>query len=123
MSNRVRATIMSLGLAVLILITLGIILFFGIAIFTQPIETAGDKFMNALRDDNYAEAFMLSANNLQKQIVDPDGLKQSLHASPPALIPEKWIFTSRFVTSQMGQLDGTVNLKDGTIVKIRLVFD
>ena len=106
------------------LVIIGCIAFFGITFFaannlTQPMSTAGESFMTAVRDGNYAAAYALCTPALQQELGDLSEFESTMQDNRPT----KWNFTSRQVENNSGQLDGTATLQDGSAADVRLVLD
>lgn len=106
------------------LLIIGCIAFFGITFFaannlTQPMSTAGESFMTAVRDGNYAAAYALCTPALQQELGDVSEFENTMQDNRPS----KWNFTSRQVENNTGQLDGTATLQDGSEADVRLVLD
>ncbi len=78
---------------------------------TQPVADAGDKFMQSLRDGNYAAAHALMHPDLQQEIGTPQDLRQMIESNKAQ--PKKWTFTSRDIENDEGYLEGSVTMTGG----------
>ncbi len=94
--------LLALGACVL-LISLGV--FAGVSA-TKPIADVGKAFMTALKDGDYARAFALCSTDLQTELGDA-GQLQALIEDGNAQ-PASWKFSSRNISDDQGQLEGTV---------------
>jgi hypothetical protein len=106
------------------LLIIGCIAVFGVTFFaannlTQPMSTAGESFMTAVRDGNYPQAYALCTPALQQELGDIEEFTSTMQDNRPT----KWNFTSRQVNNNTGQLDGTATLQDGSAADVRLVLD
>ncbi|MDQ6693387.1 MAG: zinc ribbon domain-containing protein, partial [Chloroflexota bacterium] len=100
-----------IALALILLCGAGVI---GLGLFvvnaTQPVASAGDAYMTALRDGDYSKAFNLSAPALQQEATNAQGLQSALSSKQPAT----WSFTSRNISNGTGTLSGTTTYKTGS---------
>jgi zinc ribbon protein len=106
------------------LLIVGCMAFFGFTFFvannlTQPMSTAGESFMTAVRDGNYPQAYALCTPALQQELGDISEFESTMQDNRP----KTWSFTSRKVENDTGQLDGTATLDDGSTADVRLVLD
>jgi hypothetical protein len=88
---------------------------FGVALFLilrsalGPVVTAGDAFMGALRDGNYAQAYAEAAPDLQQAL----GGAERLSGTAPTYRPSSWSWSQRSVRNGTGYLSGTVTYRAG----------
>ncbi|MDQ3931172.1 MAG: DUF4864 domain-containing protein, partial [Chloroflexota bacterium] len=103
-----------IGIIVLALVLLcgigGALLVGGVLNATQPIANAGEAYMAALRDGDFAKAYDMSAPALQQEVGSAEGLQTALSAKQLA----SWSFTSRNINNGQGALSGTTAYKDGS---------
>jgi hypothetical protein len=114
-----------------VLIVIGVILasciVFGASMFgvvmnaTQPVVTAGDAFMTALKDGNYDRAYALSSSGLQQKLQDAQGFRRTLNVSRLPL--KSWSFSSRSINNAEGHVAGSGELEDGRTVSIDLQLE
>jgi len=83
---------------------------------TQPVVTAGDNFMTALKTGNYAQAYDLCTPDLQKEYGGVSGLATSERNKRPV----QWKWTSRSIRNGVGYLDGTVTYAIGKPIMVYL---
>lgn len=88
---------------------------------TQPVVTAGDAFLTALKDGNYDRAYALSTPGLQQKVQNAQGLQRTLGVSRLPL--KSWSFSSRSVNNAEGHVAGSGELEDGRTVAIDLQFE
>ncbi len=83
---------------------------------TQPAATVGDSFMGALRDGNYAKAFELCSEDLQKELDSAASLETRIKDGNVEVVD--WHLTSRSVTNDQAELSGDVTFtgdRTGTV--------
>ena len=76
---------------------------------TQPAAEVGDKFLTALKDGNYAQAYKLCAPALQQKLGSVQALENLIENGK--VQPVKWSFNSRSVNNDEAELEGTVTMK------------
>ncbi len=86
---------------------------------TQPVVDAGDKFMTALRDGNYQQAYDMAGAQLQKDAQNAQGLETALSSFQP----KTWTFTSRNINNNQGQLEGTTTYANDTAGTVTLTLE
>lgn len=79
---------------------------------TQPAVSAGEAFLDAVKNDRYQEAFSLMTPNAKKDIGNPHELKRIITESD--LIPGKWSVVSRSVTDKDGTMGGKMTTSVGS---------
>ncbi|HKP53381.1 MAG TPA: hypothetical protein VJ183_12115 [Chloroflexia bacterium] len=72
-----------IGIGLVALIGVGVLLAFVFGAI-QPIMSTGDTFMSSLRDGDYSKAFSLLTPELQKEVVNAQGLAEQLSPKQPA---------------------------------------
>src|SRR5438270_5718535 len=72
----------------------------------QQATAAGDSFMTALRDADYAAAYSHSAPALQTELGNTDKLKEVVEGGN--VQPTKWSYSNRNVSGDQAVLDGDV---------------
>ncbi len=87
---------------------------------TEPAATAGESFMTALKNGDYAQAYALCSPSLQKEVGNARGLETAITSAQA--VPSKWTFTSRNVSGDEGQIDGTATFANGREGTVRLVL-
>jgi hypothetical protein len=82
---------------------------------TQPAADAGEAFMTALKDSNYAGAYALCTPDLQAKLVNAQGLQRLVENGKAR--PTVWSFSSRNVNNNQAELSGTVTMvgAEGTV--------
>lgn len=78
---------------------------------TQPAVDAGNAFMQALKDENYEQAFDLCASNIQEELGSAEGLQEFIEIADRQ--PEEWKFTSRNVENDVADLSGPATFRFG----------
>jgi len=120
---RRRSPLLIIGIVVVALIVvcaIGFFAIFGIALTaTQPVVDAGNTYMTALRDGDYAKAFSMSTQTLQQQVGDAQGLQTAIGDQQPAT----WSFDSRNVNNDLGDLTGTATYKSGKSGPLHIQFN
>lgn len=103
-----------LGGLALVIVAFITILLFVIGLFTQPVASAGDDFMSALKTGDFAHAYALCSPDLQKEL----GSASALGTMAQGYQPARWNWTSRSVRNGVGRLDGSFTYtggKSGTV--------
>jgi hypothetical protein len=83
---------------------------------TQPVADVGDQFMTALKNEDYNRAYSLCAPALQQELRNPQGLANIIRNG--RVQPVSWSYSSRNVSNDQGQLEGSVTFvgnKEGTL--------
>ena len=119
-----RKTLFIIG-GVILVVCLGCAALIGIAFVggmlgTQPAATVGDSFMTALKDGNYSQAYGLCAPDLQKELGNASGLQTLIKNAQ--VQPTQWSFSSRNITNDVGELDGSVTFANNREGTVRLVL-
>ena len=87
---------------------------------TQPTASAGEAFMTALKNGDYAGAYNLCTPALQRELGNAAGLGTRIKNGK--VEPTAWTFTSRDVKNDTGQLDGTVTFTGNREGNVTLVL-
>ena len=117
-----KTVLMILGAALVacaccvVVIAVALALGFGL---TEPAATAVESFMTALKNGDYAQAYALCAPSLQQEVGTPRGLQVAITNAKAQ--PKQWTFTSRNVSGDEGQLDGTATFASGREGTVRIV--
>lgn len=99
-------------IAILALLALGAcVLLVGMGVFaglsaTKPVADVGNAFMAALKDGDYARAYGLCSADLQSELGGAEALQALIEEGNAQ--PTAWKITSRNVSNDQGQLEGTV---------------
>ena len=109
----------------LVPIILGALTVFGLALLLilrsalGPVVTAGDTFMGALRDGNYAQAYAEAAPELRQAL----GSAGRLGATAADYRPTSWSWSQRSVRNGPGYLSGSASWRSGNAgtAELRLV--
>jgi hypothetical protein len=107
MAKKIVVAVVALALVCVAAIALPIV---GVFWLTQPVVTAGDAFIGALRDGDYARAYELCSDDLQTELENVRGLETLITNVQPVT----WNFSSRSIndtggdTDNEGQLTGDV---------------
>lgn len=119
-----RKVILIVGGVVLLLLVLCGVLFGGgiLALMgaTQPVVDASDKFMTALRDNNFTGAYDMCAPSLQSELGDAAGLEAFVKDGGRQ--PATWNFTSRSINNDEGVVEGTATFAGGATGTARVVL-
>ena len=119
-----RRIVLIVAGAVLVLIVLCVVVLCGgiAAIFqaTQPVVDASERFMVALRDGNYQQAYDMCTPTLQTELSDAAGLEEMITASNRK--PSTWSFTSRNINNDRGEVSGTATFADNTAGTVSIVL-
>lgn len=110
---------LGLGLLVVVIAAFVTILIIVISAFTQPVVTAGDAFMSALKTGNYTQAYALCTPELQKELDSVSGMATLVEPNKPA----QWSWSSRSIRNGVGQLDGSLTYADGKTGTVHLVLN
>jgi hypothetical protein len=93
---------------------------FGVLSVTQPAADAGESFMTALKNGNYADAYALCSPALQRSLVNTQGLQRMVQSGKAQ--PTQWSFNSRKIDSDVATLTGDATLTSGAgTVRLTLV--
>src|SRR5689334_7275174 len=103
------------GLLVLVALILGGMVLLG-TLFTQPITTAGDRFLAALRDGDFAQAYAQCVPTLQEELGDPQQLARQVQTTRPAT----WKLDLPREDSGAAEMTGQTTLANGRAAQIRL---
>jgi hypothetical protein len=119
-----RKIVLIVAGAVLLLIVLCVVVLGGgiAAIFqaTQPVADASERFMVALRDGNYQQAYDMCTPTLQAELNDASGLEEMLTTSNRK--PSTWSFASRNINNDRGEVTGTATFADNTAGTVSIVL-
>jgi hypothetical protein len=119
-----RRIVLIVAGAVLVLIVLCVVVLGGgiAAIFqaTQPVADASEKFMVALRDGNYQQAYDMCTPTLQSELSDASGLENMITSANRK--PATWSFTSRNINNDRGEVGGTATFADNTAGTVSIVL-
>jgi ribosomal protein S27E len=85
---------------------------------TQPVVSAGDDFMTALKTGDFAHAYALCTPELQNELGSVSGMSTLVADNRPA----EWNWTSRSIRNGVGRVDGTFNDISGKPGTVQLVF-
>ncbi len=110
-----------LGLTALVIVGVALLvtgILFVVNGATQPVVTAGDSFMTALKAGDYTQAYALCAPDLQKELGSMSGLATLEQNHQPA----QWNWSSRSIRNDVGLLDGSFTYTDGKAGTMHLVF-
>ena len=72
---------------------------------TEPVVTAGDSFLTALRVDDYDQAYSLCTPELQSEVGGTGGFEKMFKTNEPA----QWKWTSRSIRNGAGYLGGSLD--------------
>lgn len=88
----------------------------------QGVQKRAEDFMVALKGGNYEAAFDLFAMDLRQEIGSADNLRTL--AQTNGVIPETWSFTNTKVSTEdgdvIGTVEGTVTYKDGSSGELQI---
>ena len=87
---------------------------------TQPTASAGEAFMSALKNGDYNQAYNLCTPALQRELGNARNLETRIKNGKAE--PTAWSFTSRNVTNDTGQLEGSVTFTGNREGNVRLVL-
>jgi hypothetical protein len=107
------------GVVILACAAIGVFAFVLANNLTQPVTTAGDSFMTALRDSNYSQAYSQCTTALQNEVGDAQQFQDSI----TNVRPTTWNWSSRRLENGTGYLDGTATLASGGAEDVSLVLD
>lgn len=111
-TRRVVRLILMIGGAVFLLPVCTCIACIGVIFMvTQPVVSAGEDFLNALKRDDYAAAYDQMTPILQDSTGDADRLRALV--SDYQAKPESWWFSNRSVNDETGGIKGQVTLMNG----------
>src|ERR1041384_7419181 len=103
------------GVGRIILVALGGLAVFGVALFLilrtalGPMVEAGDAFMGGLGDGNDAEVYAQAAPELKQAL----GSAARLSATVGAYRPVRWSWSTRSIRNAVGELRGNVTYRGG----------
>jgi hypothetical protein len=83
---------------------------------TQPAADAGEAFMTALKDNDFDKAYNLCTPALQRELQNARALETRVKNGK--VQPTQWSFSSRNISGDQAQLDGSVTFvgnKEGTV--------
>lgn len=86
---------------------------------TRDMHNVGEKFMNAIRTDNYGVVVEIVTPDLLEEI-GPTGQNMQDQFNESDLRPSTWEFTSREYIGTQGQMSGTVVFTRGRQGKVEL---
>ena len=120
-SRRFRLSWGLVGL-VLGIVALGAVMAFLIftlvSALTQPVVTAGDSFMSALKTGDYVQAYSLCTPDLQKELGGASQIATLLQNRQPI----QWNWSSRSIRNGVGRVDGSFTDAGGKVGAVHLVF-
>lgn len=111
--------VLGLGLLGAVIAAFVTILLVVLGNLTQPVVTAGDAFMTALKTGNYTQAYALCTPELQKELGNVSGMTTMLESDQPS----QWSWTSRSIRNGVGLLDGSITYTDGKAGTVHLVLN
>jgi hypothetical protein len=103
------------GLLVLLGLVLGGLVFLG-TLYIQPITAAGDHFLAALRDGDFALAYAQCVPTLQEELGDAQQLARQVQPTRPAT----WQIALLREDSGAAEVTGQATLANGRTAQIRL---
>lgn len=111
-------TIVLIIAGVLGVVVLGCGLLIGGGVFAlfqvgAPVREAGNTFMQALSDGEYADAYAMCAPALQRELGSAEALGSALENAGAR--PQSWNITSFNIENSAGRLEGTVETEGGTL--------
>jgi hypothetical protein len=123
-NNKRLFMILGIGCAAIVVLCICVVVFmvliggttvFGVLGVTQPAADAGEAFMTALKNSDYAGAYALCAPDLQTKLVNAQGLQRLVEGGKAR--PTKWSFNSRNIDNGQAELTGTVTMvgAEGTV--------
>lgn len=92
----------------------------GILAVTQPVVDAGDAFLTAIQNEDYAGAYALMDSSLQKELGGVENFQTNL--VQVGIAPSSWSFGSRSIENNTGEVSGTVTMADGSEYDVTLNF-
>jgi hypothetical protein len=107
--------------AALVVIFIAVLLLI-IGAFTQPVVTAGDEFMTALKTRDFTKAYALCTSDLQREIGSVSGMVALVQDQAHDRRPSNWNWMGRSLRNGVGQLDGTLTFSDGKPGRAHLVL-
>lgn len=111
--------VVGLGLLAAVIVAFVTILIAVISALTQPVVTAGDAFMTALKSSDSTQAYALCTPDLQKELGSVSGLASLVQPDQPA----QWSWSSRSIRNGVGRLEGSVTYASGGTGTVRLVLE
>jgi hypothetical protein len=84
----------------------------------QGAKDAGDAYLQALKDGDFAAAYNLSAPTLQAQFGNPAGVQSNF--AERAFFPEEWNIHDTSLEDDLGTLQASVSLTNGQRTGITL---
>ena len=114
---------MLIGCGIAVAVVLACVAFvavvFGTAMFfTKPVADAGGVFMEALKAEDYAGAYAMATTELDKNVGGLENFQAMFDSKD--IHPESWSFSSRNIENNIGTLGGTVTLKNGEEMDLKL---
>lgn len=110
MSGKKGLLIGCLGVVALVVLLAGAIVVF-VLNATQPAVDTAERFLQALKTENYTEAYGYATVSLQRELGDAAGLERVIKEA--GVQPVEWSFSSRSVEGDMGRIEGTATYADG----------
>jgi len=113
-----------LGTGILIAVLLASLAIFGAGLLfilmggPDPLVEAGDRFMTALRDGNYAQAYRQTAPNLQRGLGSVEGLR----AAVVGYRPTDWRWAEPAIPDSEGFLEGAATFPVDPVGSAELRF-
>jgi hypothetical protein len=111
--------VVGLGSLAAIVVAFIVILLLVLGSALQPVVTAGDNFMTALKTGDYAQAYALCTPDLQKELGSVAGTAALVQGHQPA----NWNWSSRSVRNGAGYLDGSLTYANGRTGTVHLVLN
>ena len=101
-----RSSLYGWGIVLALIAIIATLAVLGGALDTWEVVAAGDGFMEALKDGDYAGAFAAYSPALQAYLGSADQLARMIVEGK--LRPSDWRFTSRYQAGDEGALEGSV---------------
>lgn len=100
-----------IGIAFLLVASCAGAIVVGVMGMTQPVADTAEKFMVALRDEQYQEAFDIGSPSFQREASNPAGLERIVKGGN--VHPTAWSFSSRNISGDTGQVEGSATFVGG----------
>ena len=99
------------GLAVITCIVLFVVIFGAATRLTQPAADAGDAFLTAIQQADYARGYGLCSSDLQNEFGSAANLEDWFKSN--GIEPVAWSYSSRSVSGDTAELIGSLTLTGG----------